>query len=91
VRAGPSQVATRRPYPDLVVQAGFTDVVAIDVTEDYARTQRLWCAGNEAAAAAVRHLTSDREFATAQADRRLAQAAIEDGLLRRSLIAAVGR
>jgi len=91
VRAGPSQVATRRPYPELVVQAGFTDVVAIDVTEDYARTQRMWCAGNEARSAEVRRLTSDREFAIAQAERRLAQAAIEDGLLRRCLITAVGR
>ena len=42
VRAGPWQVATRRPYPELVAQAGFTDVVEIDVTEDYARTQRAW-------------------------------------------------
>ena len=45
VRAGPWQVATRRPYPELVVQAGFGDVVDIDVTEDYARTQRAWLRG----------------------------------------------
>jgi sarcosine/dimethylglycine N-methyltransferase len=91
VRAGPWQVATRRPYPELVAQAGFTDVVGIDVTPEYARTQRAWCVANESRAPEVRRLTSDTEFATAQAHRRFAQAAIEEGLLRRSLITAIPR
>ena len=39
VRAGPWQVLARRPYPELVEQAGFTDVVDVDVTEDYGRIQ----------------------------------------------------
>ncbi len=88
VRAGPWQVATRRPYPVLVAQAGFHDVAVIDVTEDYARTQRVWLEANESRAADVRRLISNKEFETAQADRRYAQAAIEEGLLRRSLITA---
>jgi cyclopropane fatty-acyl-phospholipid synthase-like methyltransferase len=91
VQAGPWQVGTRRPYPELVVQAGFTDVVDIDVTEDYARTQRAWFEANESRADEVRRLTTESEFATEQADRRFAQAAIEDGLLRRSLITATRR
>ena len=91
VRAGPWHVATRRPYPELVAQAGFHDIAVIDVTEDYARTQRAWLAANESRAADVRRLISDREFETAQADRRYAQAAIEEGLLRRSLITATRR
>jgi cyclopropane fatty-acyl-phospholipid synthase-like methyltransferase len=91
VRAGPPQVATRRPYPELVAQAGFRDIDAIDVTQDYARTQRAWLEANELRAAEVRRITSDREFATAQADRRFAQAAIDDRLLRRSLITATRR
>jgi cyclopropane fatty-acyl-phospholipid synthase-like methyltransferase len=88
VRAGPPQVATRRPYPELVAQAGFADVAVIDVTEDYARTQRVWLEANESRAADVRRLISDKEFAAAQADRRYAQTAIDEGLLRRSLITA---
>jgi 2-polyprenyl-3-methyl-5-hydroxy-6-metoxy-1,4-benzoquinol methylase len=88
VRAGPWQVATRRPYPELVSQAGFDDVVVIDVTEDYARTQRAWLTANQSRSADVRRVVSDHEFETAQADRRYAQAAIEEGLLRRSLITA---
>ena len=88
VRAGPWQVATRRPYPELVTQAGFHDVVAIDVSEEYARTQRRWWEANESRAADVRRLISGSEFAAAQSDRRFALAAIEEGLLRRSLITA---
>jgi cyclopropane fatty-acyl-phospholipid synthase-like methyltransferase len=91
VQAGPWQVGTRRPYPELVVLAGFTDVDDIDVTEDYARTQRAWFEANESRADEVRRLTTESEFATQQADRRFAQAAIEDGLLRRSLITATRR
>jgi cyclopropane fatty-acyl-phospholipid synthase-like methyltransferase len=88
VRAGPWQVLSRRPYPALVEQAGFTDIVEADVSEDYGRTQAAWLDANEAHAEEVRRLTSDREFHTAQADRRRARAAIEQGLLRRSLITA---
>jgi cyclopropane fatty-acyl-phospholipid synthase-like methyltransferase len=88
VRAGPPHVAARRAYPDLVVQAGFTDVVEIDVSEDYARTQLSWSEAVESRADDVRRLMSDAEFATAQVDRRLARSAIEDGLLCRSLITA---
>jgi cyclopropane fatty-acyl-phospholipid synthase-like methyltransferase len=88
VRAGPWHVAARRPYADMVVQAGFADVVEIDVTEAYARTQCAWCAAVESRAAEVRRVISDLEFATAQADRQHTRAAIEDGLIRRSLIVA---
>jgi cyclopropane fatty-acyl-phospholipid synthase-like methyltransferase len=91
VRAGPWQVATRRPYPELVTQAGFRDVAVIDVTEDYARTQQAWLEANESRAADVRRIISDRDFATARADRRYALAAIGEGLLRRSLVTAVRR
>lgn len=88
VRAGPFHVSTRRPYPELVAQAGFAEVVVTDVTAEYARTQRAWLEANESRAAEVRRIISDREFALAQADRRLSLAAIEEGLLRRSLITA---
>jgi len=88
VRAGPWQVLARRPYPALVQQAGFTDVVDVDVSEDYGRIQAAWLDATEARADAVRQLTSDAELRDAQADRRRAHAAIEEGLLRRSLITA---
>jgi cyclopropane fatty-acyl-phospholipid synthase-like methyltransferase len=88
VRAGPFHVAARRPYPELVVQAGFTDVVDIDVTEDYARTQQAWCDATESRAEQLRTLMSASEHAAARADRRLTRSAIAEGLLRRSMITA---
>jgi cyclopropane fatty-acyl-phospholipid synthase-like methyltransferase len=88
VRAGPWQVLARRPYPELVEQAGFTDVVDVDVSEDYGRIQAAWLGATEARADEVRRLLTDAEFRTAQSDRRRARAAIEEGLLRRSLITA---
>jgi cyclopropane fatty-acyl-phospholipid synthase-like methyltransferase len=88
-RAGPVNVATRADYPTLIARAGFTDIVQIDVTRDYAATQRAWYEANERRAAAMRRLTSDAEFAQAQADRRLTTDAIAAGLLRRSLFTAI--
>ncbi len=87
-RAGPPHVATRRPYPDLVAQAGFEDVVEVDVTTAYAHTQRAWYEAIESRADELRRLTSDSEFAANQADRRLTRAAIAEGLLHRSLFTA---
>ena len=88
VRAGPWQVLARRPYPELVEQAGFTNIVDIDVSEEYGRVQASWLDATEARAEEVRRITSDLEFQDAQMDRRRARAAIEEGLLRRSLITA---
>jgi cyclopropane fatty-acyl-phospholipid synthase-like methyltransferase len=88
VRAGPWHVATRRAYAELVVQGGFVDVTEVDVTDDYARTQRAWLEAYEAHADELRTLTSDEDFALGQAERRRTRTAIEDGLLRRSLLAA---
>lgn len=88
VRAGPWHVTSRRPYAELVVQAGFIDVNEIDVTDDYATTQQAWLEANEDRAIDLRRLTSDRDFALAQTDRRRARDAIAEGLLRRSLITA---
>lgn len=88
VRAGPWQVRARRPYADLVAQAGFTDVVEIDVSEDYRRVQAAWLDASEAHAAELRALMTEAELRLAQADRRQALAAIDDGLLRRSILTA---
>jgi cyclopropane fatty-acyl-phospholipid synthase-like methyltransferase len=88
-RAGPVGVATRADYPTLLARAGFADIVQLDVTPDYAVTQRAWYEANERRAEVIRRLTSDAEFAQAQADRRLTADAIAAGLLRRSLFAAI--
>ena len=89
VRAGPWHVATRSPYRRLVEQAGFVDVDEIDVTDEYAATQRAWFDISSAHADELGRLTSATEFAVAQADRRRTREAIADGLLHRTLFVAV--
>ena len=88
LRAGPTHVAARRPYPELVAQAGFVGATEVDLTTEYERTQRDWYEAAEQRADELRALMSDAQFADAQADRRLALDAIGAGLLRRSLFMA---
>jgi cyclopropane fatty-acyl-phospholipid synthase-like methyltransferase len=87
-RAGPIHVAARRPYPELVAQAGFVDTIEVDLTAEYERTQRDWYEAAEQRSDELRALTSGTQFADAQADRRLTLDAIAAGLLRRSLFIA---
>jgi cyclopropane fatty-acyl-phospholipid synthase-like methyltransferase len=87
-RAGPVGVATRAEYPTLIARAGFADIVQVDLTSDYATTERVWSKVAEQRAEAMRRLTSDAEFAESQANRRLASDAITAGLRRRSLFTA---
>ena len=88
VRAGPWHVATRRPYPDLVERAGFTDISVHDVTPEYQRTQRTWLEETDVNADELRRAISDAEFDLGQAERRRTCKAIAEGLLCRSLITA---
>jgi cyclopropane fatty-acyl-phospholipid synthase-like methyltransferase len=88
VRAGPWQVATRRPYAELVARAGFTDVRIEDVTGQYGATQRTWLEQTQANERALRGLAGDMVFELGQRERRRTRAAIDEGLLRRVLIAA---
>jgi cyclopropane fatty-acyl-phospholipid synthase-like methyltransferase len=88
VRAGPWQVVARRPYAELVAQAGFEEVAEVDVSADFLTTQRAWIDQNEAHADTLRQLMSDEDFKRAQLDRRLALDAITAGLLKRSLFSA---
>jgi cyclopropane fatty-acyl-phospholipid synthase-like methyltransferase len=69
---------------DLLGRAGFTDVDEVDVTADYLTTSRAWLA------ARLRHRDAVRPVDPQMYDDRLDKgrasiAAIEDGLLRRSL------
>lgn len=88
VRAGPWHVATRRPCPEMVERAGFSDITVHDITREYELTQRTWLDATEANADALRRATTEAEFALGQRERRLTRAAIAEGLLHRSLITA---
>lgn len=78
------------PSPDgphvneLLDRAGFADIRAVDVTDDYLSTTRAWLS------ARLRHRDTVRPLDPQMYDARLDQgrasiAAIEDGLLRRTL------
>jgi len=68
--------------------AGFTDAVERDVTDEYLETARGWLREASAREDALRALQGDAAFAQRHRDRRRGIAAIEDGLLRRSLFIA---
>jgi hypothetical protein len=86
-QAGPPAVAATRDYPALLRAAGFHDIVEVDLTADYLTTARAWhrhTLSYQTELAALR----PGEIAERLARRRTAIAAIEAGLLRRSLFLA---
>lgn len=88
-RAGPTLVAARAEYSELVARAGFSDIIEVDLTREYAVTQQAWYEAYEQRAPEIRQLISDAEFAEGQADRLETLDAIKAGLLHRSLLTAV--
>ena len=87
VHQGPRAVASSRPQPALLRRAGFTDVVATDVTDDYLQTSEAWVAENERYRDELR--PPDPEgYDQRLDDNRMGVAAIRDGLLRRWLLVA---
>lgn len=81
--AGPPAVAVRTSYESLLQSAGFTDVVATDLTAEYAATQRRWMAAMDHHAAAVRDAVGDAAFDERAANRTITSDAISSGLLSR--------
>jgi len=90
LRAGPSATATRRRSPaDLLHAAGFTQILVEDVTAAFHDTLRRWIEEWERFAEPLCTLLGSDDVAQAQAERRATLAALDDGLLRRSLVVAV--
>lgn len=86
--AGPPGVALRTSHRSLLASAGFVDVDEIDQTEDYHETQQAWLAGWERHQDEVRGIFGSEVFSDKTNDRRVTVAAIEGGLLRRSMYVA---
>lgn len=91
VRAGPPAVRTRGDHGTMLLSAGFAVVEEKDVTPDYLTVVRAWLREASARADALRAVHGDRVFEERQRDRRLHVAAVERGLLRRSLFVAYGQ
>lgn len=84
--AGPPSVASRGSYPSMLRAAGFTDIEEHDVTRAYLDTARAWLHAIEEAAHELASVEPPERVAERIARRHAGVAAIEDGLLRRSLL-----
>jgi len=90
-RDGPVAVAATRSHRQLLASARFTDIAEVDYTAEFAATTRAWIAHHDAHRTAVVQLIGEEAFAQRQSERRAQLAAIDDGLLRRSLLIATRR
>lgn len=84
-RSGPVGVAVRTGYRSLLTSARFGPVEVIDVTTEYAETQGRRTELFQQKEAELRAVFGDEEYEERHRNQRLARAAIEDGLLSRSL------
>lgn len=88
LRLGPPAVATPSNYRSLLRTAGFVEFYELDVTDAYLFTARNWLRHQRRLAAKLRILEPSGAFDDRLAQRASTVAAIEDGLLRRSLFVA---
>ena len=88
-RSGPPAVLARQDHRDLLRAAGFGEVRETDVTAGYRATAQAWWEESRAREAELRVVLGDLLFEDRQADRQIQLAAIDRGLLRRSLFVAL--
>lgn len=88
VAAGPPHVTASASYPDLLTHAGFGEIEEFDLTDQYRITAAAWFHESARAAKQLEEIYGIEEFQQSQEERREALAAIEGGLLKRSLFAA---
>jgi cyclopropane fatty-acyl-phospholipid synthase-like methyltransferase len=88
IEAGPPNCGLRTSYPSLLRSAGFVEIDERDLTADYLATASRKLAVAEQLAGDMIEMLGRQEYEEMQAERRLAIAAIEGGLLRRSLFVA---
>lgn len=87
-RAGPPAVAMSSNYSSLLRSAGFVAIEDVDLTAAYLTTIRAWVGHAERFEAELGRAGLPGPFAEKLDRRRIAWAAIEAGLLRRSLYVA---
>jgi cyclopropane fatty-acyl-phospholipid synthase-like methyltransferase len=88
IEAGPPNCGLRTSYPSLLRSAGFVEIDERDLTADYLATAARKLEVAEHFARDMIEMLGRRQYDEMQAERRLAIAAIEGGLLRRSLFVA---
>lgn len=86
--AAPPAVVENLAPDRLLVDAGLTDVEAVDVTADFREIQNAWYQQWQRHAAHLRKLLGDEVFDDRQEERERTLGAIDDGLIRRTLCSA---
>jgi hypothetical protein len=89
--SGPRAVGSRGAHDAMLRRADFDVDVERDVTSEFLATARAWLRESEALADELASLQPAGEFEERQQDRRQMIAAIEDGLLRRTMFVATRR
>ena len=82
-------MSSRAGQRRLLASAGFDDIDELDVTDAFAATARAWIDGRSAHAEVLATLEGPGVFDQRQQDSRALLAAVEDGLLRRTILSAV--
>jgi hypothetical protein len=88
VRLGPRAVGSSRGQAELLAAAGFDEVDEVDVTGDFLETARRWLRHSSELEPQLRASLGDEMFEQQLADRTDIVTAIEEGLLKRSLLVA---
>ncbi len=88
IAAGPPHVSASASYPDLLAVAGFGEIDEVDLTDQYRVAAAAWLHESAGAASQLEELFGIEEFQRKQQERQETVAAIEGGLLSRSLFAA---
>ena len=83
--AGPVGVATASTYPSLLRSAGLADVEQTDQTREYRTTAAAWLRERQRQEQALREVIGDDRYEEHIVNGRNAIAAIDDGLLGRTL------
>ena len=84
-KAGPPAVAVRTNHPSLLRSAGFVEIDATDVTAEYTATQRRWQEATVRHEAELREALGDENVDDGLERRRSTLAALNEGLLARTL------
>jgi hypothetical protein len=87
-RDGPVAVASHLTNRALLERAGFVGIEETDCTAEFATVARAWIEECDRHGAALAELLGRAEVEQRQTERRIQLRAVEDGLLRRSLLVA---
>ncbi|MBA3287714.1 MAG: hypothetical protein H0U21_06780 [Acidimicrobiia bacterium] len=88
-RDGPVAVASHLSQRDLLERGGFVDIAETDRTVEFATVARAWIEQRDRHQDQLVEALGEAEFEQRQREARVQLRAIDDGLLRRSLLVAV--